>query len=127
EICTVADAKHSLASGHTIDKQVMAVCNGWLPCYPPFNRNVLEIVRPAQAEGATSDEEIKAYVVKLIKERRLKFSMEDPDAAECYPRLWYIWRGNALMASAKGHEYFLKHYLGTHNNTIADEVAGDSV
>ena len=26
------------------------------------------------------------------------------------------------MSSAKGHEYFLKHYLGTHTNAIADEV-----
>jgi nitrate reductase alpha subunit len=49
--------------------------------------------------------------------------MEDPDNPECFPRVWYIWRGNAIMSSAKGHEYFLKHYLGTHNNTIAEEVA----
>ena len=42
-----------------------------------------------------------------------------PDAAENWPRVWYIWRGNALMSSAKGHEYFLKHYLGTHHNAIA--------
>ncbi len=27
------------------------------------------------------------------------------------------------MSSAKGHEYFLKHYLGTHSNLIADELA----
>ena len=24
---------------------------------------------------------------------------------------WFIWRGNALLASAKGHEYFLKHKI----------------
>ena len=54
--------------------------------------------------------------------------MEDPDAPENWPRVWYIWRGNALMSSAKGHEYFLKHYLGTHTNTINDEnFAKDAV
>ena len=31
------------------------------------------------------------------------------------------------MASAKGHEYMLDHYLGTHTNKIADEVAKDKV
>ena len=31
------------------------------------------------------------------------------------------------MASAKGHEYFLKHYLGTHTNAIAEDMARDSV
>jgi nitrate reductase alpha subunit len=41
--------------------------------------------------------------------------------------VWFIWRGNALMSSAKGHEYFLHHYLGTHTNKIAREVAHDSV
>jgi len=32
-----------------------------------------------------------------------------------------------LMASAKGHEYFLKHYLGTHSNAVAEDVAEDTV
>jgi len=31
------------------------------------------------------------------------------------------------MASAKGHEFFLKHYLGTHHNDIAQECADGSV
>lgn len=31
------------------------------------------------------------------------------------------------MSSAKGHEYFLRHYLGTHDNSIADEQAKDFV
>jgi nitrate reductase alpha subunit len=57
----------------------------------------------------------------------MKFAVEDPDAPENWPRLWIIWRGNALMSSAKGHEYFLKHYLGTHHNTVAPETAAESV
>ncbi|HDO26488.1 MAG TPA: nitrate reductase subunit alpha, partial [Bacteroidetes bacterium] len=44
-----------------------------------------------------------------------------------FPRVWYIWRGNALMSSAKGHEFFLNHYLGTHHNDVADEVADQFV
>ena len=31
------------------------------------------------------------------------------------------------MASSKGHEYFLKHYLGTHHNDIAEDMAKDTV
>lgn len=31
------------------------------------------------------------------------------------------------MSSAKGHEYFLKHYLGTHNNAIKEEKAENLV
>jgi len=44
-----------------------------------------------------------------------------------FPRVWYIWRGNALFSSAKGHEFYNKHYLGTHHKVIADEVAKDLV
>ena len=79
--------------------------------------------RPARS----SDQDVVDYVVDQLKSRELKFSVEDPDAPENWPRLWFIWRGNALMASAKGHEYFLKHYLGTHTNAIAEDLAGDSV
>ncbi len=119
------DAIHDadLTSGHTIDQQVRAVRLGWLPFYPQFPRNSLDLVRDAQEAGAGSDEEIVDWVAERIRSRELRFSVEDPDAPENWPRVWYIWRGNALMSSAKGHEYFLRHYLGTHDNAIADEKA----
>ena len=127
EMCPVSDAKHPMAHGHTADKQALAVRAGWLPCYPQFTKNNFDVIRDAQAAGATSDDEIIAHTVGELKSRKLKFAMEDPDNPECFPRLFYIWRGNALMSSAKGHEYFLKHYLGTHNNAIAEEVAKPDV
>jgi len=120
-------AHGSLAGGHTMDAQIRAVRNGWLPFYPQFNRNPLELVQEAEQAGADTPEKIAGHTVNQLKRGTLKFSVEDPDAPENWPRVWFIWRGNALMASAKGHEYFLKHYLGTHTNTIATDLAGDSV
>jgi nitrate reductase alpha subunit len=117
----------SLAHGHTIDTQVRAVRSGWLPFYPQFNRNPLELVKEAEAAGATTPEEVTASVVHQLRDGKLKFAVEDPDAPENWPRVWFIWRGNALMASAKGHEYFLKHYLGTHTNAIAGDLGKESV
>ena len=111
----------SLAHGHTMDLQVRAVRSGWLPFYPQFQKSPLEVVKEAEASGAKNDEAVVSYAVEQLKDRKLKFSVEDPDAPENWPRIWYIWRGNALLASAKGHEYFLKHYLGTHNNAISDD------
>ncbi|HOJ75094.1 MAG TPA: nitrate reductase subunit alpha [Phycisphaerae bacterium] len=117
----------SLAEGHTIDIQARAVRSGWLPFYPQFNRNPIDVVADAEAAGARDESEIIRHVVEQLRERKLGFAVEDPDAPENWPRVWFIWRGNALMASAKGHEYFLKHYLGTHHNEIAEEIAADSV
>jgi nitrate reductase alpha subunit len=117
----------SMARGHTMDMQVRAVKNGWLPFYPQFNKNPLDVVKDAQAAGAANDEDVVRHVVDQLKTKKLRFSVEDPDAAENWPRIWFIWRGNALMASAKGHEYFLKHYLGTHTNAIAQDMAKDAV
>jgi nitrate reductase alpha subunit len=117
----------SLATGHTMDAQIRAVRNGWLPFYPQFNRNPLDLAGEAERAGATTPEQVNEYVTRRLQSGELKFSVEDPDAPENWPRVWFIWRGNALMASAKGHEYFLKHYLGTHTNTIATDIAGDAV
>ena len=117
----------SIAGGHTMDLQVKAVKNGWLPFYPQFDRNPLEVVRDAEKAGAKSPEEIVAHTVGSLQDKSLKFSVEDPDAEDNWPRVWFIWRGNALMASAKGHEYFLKHYLGTHTNAIAEDMAKEAV
>src|SRR5690606_15950595 len=86
-----------------------------------------DVIADAVAKGAKSNEEIIHHVVEQLKHRSLRFAMEDPDAPECWPRLWYIWRGNAIQSSAKGHEYFLKHYLGTHHNHVAEETDGSDV
>ncbi|HSP13576.1 MAG TPA: molybdopterin-dependent oxidoreductase, partial [Thermoanaerobaculia bacterium] len=109
--------------GHTIDHQVRAVRRGWLPFYPQFNKSSIELVREAEKAGCKDDQEIIDYVVEQLKSRKLQFAVEDPDAPENWPRVWFIWRGNALLSSAKGHEYFLKHYLGTHTNTVAEDLA----
>jgi nitrate reductase alpha subunit len=106
---------------------VRAVRNGWLPFYPQFKESSLEVIKKAEAAGAKDADGIARNVVDRLKKRDLTFTVEDPDAPESWPRAWFIWRGNALMSSSKGHEYFLRHYLGTHSNAIATEIAGDSV
>lgn len=119
---------HTLAKGHTMDLQARAVRSGWLPFYPQFNENPLVTAKKAMDSGAGDEAAVAKHIVSRLKSGELKFSVEDPDAPENWPRIWFIWRGNAIMASAKGHEYFLKHYLGTHSNTIADDaMAEDSV
>ena len=112
---------------HTIDHQVRAVRKGWLPFFPQFNKSPLEVVKEAEARGAKTEEEIIQYVVEALKRGELRFAVEDPDAPENWPRVWFIWRGNAIGTSAKGHEYFLKHYLGTHTNAVAEERAEGQV
>ncbi|HEX9161616.1 MAG TPA: nitrate reductase subunit alpha [Thermoanaerobaculia bacterium] len=120
DVCPVTDARHPMASGHTADRQAMAVRNGWLPCFPQFDRPNHEVLDDARKSGV-APENIGAFVADQLRAKKLRFSMEDPDHPGSWPRIFYIWRGNALQASAKGHEYFLKHYLGTDNAVAASE------
>ncbi len=112
---------------HTMEAQADAVRMGWLPFYPQFDANPIELAGHAAHEGARTPAEISEWTADQIRKRKLRFAVEDPDADQNWPRVWIIWRANAILASAKGHEYFLKHYLGTHDNAIAEEVARDSV
>ncbi len=93
---------------HFVDCNAQAARMGWLPSYPSFNRNPLDITDEAEAEGT----DIKDYVVRELKDENLQFAAEDPDAPENFPRVLNIWRANLIGGSAKGHEYFLKHLLG---------------
>ena len=120
-------SEKSTARGHSMDMQVRAVRQGWLPFYPQFPENPIEVMRAAREAGAESDEQVASWIAQRLKSRDIKFSVEDPDAEENWPRVWFIWRGNALMSSAKGHEYFLRHYLGTHDNLVGEDMAADSV
>lgn len=122
-----ASPDNKLANMHTADWAVKAVRNGWMPYYPQYNKSNFDIVKDAQAAGHTTDDAMRNHIVAQLKSGELKHSIVEPDEEINFPRNWFIWKGNAIGTSAKGHEYFLDHYLGTHNNKIADEVAGDLV
>ncbi len=115
--------ENDLTRKHNADLIYRAVRMGWMPYYPQFNENTLNLCQEAVDHGAKSDEEIKKYVLKELTTKKLQYSVSDPEASKNFPRVWYIWRGNAIMGSMKGHEYLLKHYLGTHSNAIAEDHA----
>jgi len=113
--------ENDLTKGHTADLIYKAVRMGWMPFYPQFNENNIDLCKEAVDNGAKNDDEIKKYVLDKLKSKKLQYAVGDPDAEVNFPRVWYIWRGNAILASMKGHEYALKHYLGTHSNAIAKD------
>jgi nitrate reductase alpha subunit len=122
-----ASPDNDLTGLHTADFVVKAVRNGWLPFFPQFDANNFDVVDAARRAGASTDDEIKQHVAQRLASGDLKYAVSDPDAEVNWPRVWFIWRGNAIGTSAKGHEYFLDHYLGTHHNHIADEAAKGQV
>jgi len=108
---------------HMADYNAVAARLGWLPSYPQFDINPIDICQEAVEQGFSSDEEIIAYTVDKLKKGEIKFSLEDPDDPVNFPRMLFLWRANLLGASGKGHEYFLKHLLGVENavfNTDGD-------
>jgi nitrate reductase alpha subunit len=115
------------AKGHAMDLEAMSVRMGWMPYYPQFDRNPITLAAQAEAAGATTPDEVAAWVRDRIASGEVKLAVDDPDAEESWPRVWLIWRGNAISSSAKGHEFFLRHYLGTHDNVVAEEHAKDKV
>lgn len=114
--------KNTRTAQHTADTIYQSVRMGWMPYYPQFDRNPLKLCAEAEANGASTNADITKYVLEQLKSKQLGYSAADPDAEANFPRVWYIWRGNAIMGSMKGHEYALKHYLGTHSNAIASDA-----
>ncbi|MEU7576999.1 nitrate reductase subunit alpha [Streptomyces sp. NPDC041068] len=96
------------------DCLALSARSGWMPSYPTFDRNSLDL-------GATTGDPV-ANVVDELKAGTLKFACEDPDAPENWPRVLTLWRANLLGSSAKGAEYFTKHLLGTHSSLRAAEA-----
>jgi nitrate reductase alpha subunit len=106
---------------HMADYNVIAARLGWLPSYPQFDQNPIDLVREAVANGAESDEQIVAFAVDKLKKGELHFAVEDPDNPANFPRVLFLWRANLLGASGKGHEYFLKHLLGVDNAVLGTD------
>ena len=96
-------------TGSLADFNLRAVRMGWLPAIPQLNTNPLQLVREAERAGIAPVD----YAVDKLKDGSLDFAFADPDAPENYPRNLFIWRSNLLGSSGKGHEYMLRHLLGT--------------
>jgi nitrate reductase alpha subunit len=101
-----------------IDYNIRAERMGWLPSAPQLRKNPLEVAKAAKAAG----QEIPAYVAEQLKSGALQLSCEDPDAPENWPRNLFVWRSNLLGSSGKGHEYFLKHLLGTDHGVLGRDL-----
>ncbi len=102
----------------TADLLAQSARLGWMPSYPTFNWNPLDLADALEA----SSQEPGAFVTGELAAGRLRFAAEDPDAPENYPRVLAVWRANLLGSSGKGNEYFLKHLLGASSSVRAAEA-----
>ncbi|WP_244896317.1 nitrate reductase subunit alpha [Nocardia vulneris] len=102
------------------DNIALASRLGWMPSYPTFDRNPLDLADEAER----ADEPAADYVVGKLKSGDLRFACEDPDAPENFPCCLTVWRSNLLGSSGKGNEYFNRHLLGADSNLQTTDVTG---
>ncbi|GAB4170531.1 MAG: nitrate reductase subunit alpha [Thalassobaculales bacterium] len=107
--------------GTLIDYNIRAERMGWLPSAPQLETNPLTIAAAAAAAGR----EVKDHVVAGLKDGTLRMSCEDPDGERNWPRNLFVWRSNLLGSSGKGHEYFLKHLLGTSHGVLGKDLGAE--
>jgi len=113
-------AKGRFVGRTAADNIALASRLGWMPSYPTFNRNPLDLAD----EAARLGKDAAQHVVDGLRTGHLRFACEDPDASENFPRCLTVWRANLLGSSAKGNEYFLRHLLGTDCNLAARDHNG---
>ncbi|MEM7428032.1 MAG: nitrate reductase subunit alpha [Pseudomonadota bacterium] len=104
--------------GALIDYNVRAERMGWLPSAPQLQTNPLEVAKLAEKFGTDPGE----FVANSLKSGNLRMSCEDPDNPANWPRNLFVWRSNLLGSSSKGHEYFLKHLLGTSHGVMGKDL-----
>lgn len=101
-----------------IDYNTRAERMGWLPSAPQLGQNPLRIAEAAKAAG----KDIKEYLVEQLKSGDVRFACEQPDDPKNFPRNMFVWRSNLLGSSGKGHEYMLKHFLGTKHGLLGKDL-----
>ncbi|MFS3127296.1 nitrate reductase subunit alpha [Nocardioides sp. Bht2] len=115
-------AQGHLTGKHTADTIAESARMGWMPFYPQFSANPLDVAEQADeavSSGAAAD--VGSYVAQRLHDGSLEPAIADVDAPQNWPRTLMLWRSNLMGSSAKGNEYFLKHLLGTHSNVMGSE------
>ena len=101
-----------------IDCNVRSERMGWLPSAPQLGTNPLNVGKAAK----DADVAVGAHVVEQLKSGELQFAAEDPDNPANFPRMMFIWRSNLLGSSGKGHEYMMRHLLGTNDGLLGEDI-----
>jgi nitrate reductase / nitrite oxidoreductase, alpha subunit len=106
------------AGRHTADLVADSARRGWMPSYPTFGANPLELGRQIRESGRDPAD----WVAAEQDAGRLRFACEDPDDPHNWPRVLTVWRANLIGSSAKGNEFFQRHLLGASDNATAEEA-----
>jgi len=115
-------------SNHSAGQNLRAIRQGWLPFYPQFDKeSPQEVLEQARDAGCETEGEIAEWLAEQFDEGDKQFAVEDIDAEPNHPKVMWIYRGNLIGTSMRGHEYGLKHFLGTHNNVLGEERAEEHV
>ena len=120
----VAELLSPLADAAKYDGQTLADLNlravrmGWLPSAPQLNVNPLALAREAKQAGVAPAD----WALAKFKDGSLDFAYADPDAPQNHPRVLFVWRSNLLGSSGKGHEYMLRHLLGTRHGVLEQDL-----
>ncbi|MFI9428841.1 nitrate reductase subunit alpha [Streptomyces achromogenes] len=114
-------APGTLGGLHTMDLVARSARQGWMPSYPTFDANPLDLGRRVHEAGADP----AAWVAAERDAGRLSYAVENPDDPANWPRVLTVWRANLIGSSAKGNEFFLRHLLGAADNASAGEAPPD--
>ena len=90
-----------------------------VPWRPALEQNLGQQLADTMTPGGLAP---KDYVPKALQSGELEMSCHDPDDPANWPRNMFVWRSNLRGSSGKGHEYFLKHLLGTSNGVLGKDL-----
>src|SRR5690606_16767658 len=110
-------------SGTMIDYNAKAERMGWLPSAPQLQTHPLELGQRIKQSGADA----ASVVAEGLRSGDIKPSSLDPDNPINWPRNMFFWRSNVLGASGKGHEYFLKHLVGSLHGVVGSDADRDRI
>lgn len=110
-------------SGSMLDYNAKAERMGWLPSSPQLQMNPIELGRHLHDSKADPGNAVaEGWKTGVIKPASL-----DPDNPQNWPRNMFFWRSNVLGASGKGHEYFLKHLVGSLHGIVGTDSDIDQI
>ncbi|MEU3721717.1 nitrate reductase subunit alpha [Streptomyces sp. NPDC031705] len=119
---TAPTARGTFAGAHTADLVARSARQGWMPSFPTFCANPLDLGRRVRESGTEPAQWVEQWLERERAAGRPGFACEDPDDPANWPRVLTVWRANLIGSSAKGNEYFLRHLLGADDNADAPEA-----
>src|SRR5690606_20404361 len=79
---------------HPADFNALSARLGWLPSFPQWTQNSLDVMKEARKRFKDDDQALIEDVAQQLANGKINYAIENPNDPRNFPKVFFNWRSN---------------------------------